>query len=220
MKTTGFRVAAILLDLDGTVVDSKKAYFEAARTACQALGRKVPDLKTALEIPRRLEQQQPLGNIVGTKTKQFLDIYLKTFYKVTLEKTRPFPNMGETLRDLSLKSKLALITMRFVPQTEVATELKHSGLAAYFSCFVTALDTPTPKPSPEALIKAAELLDAEPRDCIVVGDSVVDVRAGRAAGIKTVSVLSGLFSRRELAREEPNLVLKNLADLVRYVEAR
>jgi phosphoglycolate phosphatase-like HAD superfamily hydrolase len=75
-----------------------------------------------------------------------------------------------------------------------------------------------PKPSPEALIKCAEHLDVKIRDCAVVGDSVIDIRAGKNAGARTVAVLSGIFSREELAREKPDLILQNVNELTIYVE--
>jgi len=219
MKKTTPRVKGVLLDLDGTIVDSKGAYLEAARSAYHAFGLKVHNRKVALEIPRRLEQQQTLDNIVGTDVTSFLEVYLKRFYAVTFEKTKPFPNMEKALMDLSQKAKLALITMRFVPKSTIVAELKHFGLAKYFDCVVTALDTPNPKPSPEALVKAAVFLNAKSCDCLVVGDSVTDVRAGKAAGIMTVGVLSGLFSREELVCENPDLILDSAVELPRYVEA-
>lgn len=219
MNKTDPGTRGILLDLDGTIVDSRRAYFEAARTACQAFGNKIPDLQTSLEIPRRLELQQPLNDVAGTAEKDFLGVYLKRFYAITFEMTKPFPNVEKTLKDLSRKAKLALITMRFVPRTAIVAELKHFGLADYFAYVVTALDTQNPKPSPEALVRAARLMHVKSCDCLVVGDSVTDIKAGKAAGIATVGVLSGLFSREELALESPDLILDSVAQLPHYVDS-
>jgi len=218
MKKAKQRVKGILLDLDGTVVDSRAAYLEAARTTCQRFGQKTPDMKSALEIPRRLEQQQRLDDIIGMDVTDFLEVYLKRFYAITLNNAKPFPNIDKTLSDLSRKSKLALVTMRFVPRAAVVAELKQFGLADYFVHVVTALDTPNPKPSPEALVKAATFMHVDLCDCIVVGDSVSDLKAGRAAGVTTVGILSGLFSREELACEKPDLILSSLSELPEYVE--
>ncbi len=55
-------------------------------------------------------------------------------------------------------------------------------------------------------------------ECAIVGDSVVDVRAGKAAGAKTVAVLSGIFTRRELEKEKPDLILENVRKLPDFVE--
>lgn len=219
MSKAKLRVKGILLDLDGTIVDSKEAYLEAAKTAFQILGQKPPEKRTALEIPKRLEQNLPINGIVNGSVTDFLNVYLKTYYSVTMEKTKPFPNVQATLEQLSQKMQLALITMRFVPKTQIIMELELFSLAKYFSHIITALDTHKPKPSPEALIKTVKALDVNMCDCIIVGDSVIDVRAGKTAGAKTVAVLSGLFSRAELALEHPDLILNDVTQLPNHVDS-
>ncbi len=82
--------------------------------------------------------------------------------------------------------------MRHAPSEAIIKELECFGISKYFTHVVTAMDTSKPKPSPEALIKCVEALDVEMCSCIIAGDSVNDVRAGKAAGAATVAVLSGL----------------------------
>ena len=216
--TKKLKVKGILFDLDGTIVDSKEAYLEAGRTAFEAGGQEPPETRVALEIPRRLEQNLTISDIVKGDTRSFLNVYLKTYYNVTKIKTKPVPNVQSTLEVLSKKAKLALITMRFVPKTAVLEELEQFGLVQYFTYVVTALDTHKPKPSPEALIKAVKALDINMCDCVFVGDSVTDVKAGKAAGAMTVAVLSGLFSREELAKEKPDLILKDVTELPLFLD--
>jgi len=218
MSEVKLKAKGIFFDLDGTIVDSREAYYEAARTACQAMGLEPLEAKAALEIPRRLEQKQPINDIVKGDIHKFLDVYLKTYYSITTEKTKPIPNISTTLQTLSRKAKLALITMRSVPKKTITKELQHFGIAKYFTYVVTALDTHKPKPSPEALIKCIKALDVQMCDCIIVGDSVNDIRAGKAAGAKTAAVLSGLFSHKELAKEHPDLILENATKLPKFIE--
>lgn len=212
------RVKGVLLDLDGTLVDSKEAYLEAARTAFAAVGKKTVDTKVALEIPRRLEQYRPIDDIVTQDLQKFLETYLKTYYSVTTTKTKPIPHISDTLKKLSEKAKLALVTMRYVPKKAVIEELEKFGLSQYFDYVMTALDTRNPKPSPEGLIKCVKELGVQMCDCVVVGDSVSDIRAGKAAGVKTVAVLSGIFSFEELRKEEPDLILETVNLLPYLVE--
>ena len=56
-------------------------------------------------------------------------------------------------------------------------------------------------------------------ECVVVGDSVADIKAGKAAGAITVAVLSGIFSREELEREKPDLILENVNKLPDFLES-
>jgi HAD superfamily hydrolase (TIGR01509 family) len=217
MSKTKLKVKGILFDLDGTIVDSREAYIEAARTAFKAMQQNPPEAQTALEIPKRLEQNLPINDMVKGSVKDFLDVYLKTYYEVTKEKTKPLPNVKPTLETLSQKAKLALITMRFVAKTAVIKELEQFNIAEHFAYVVTALETHKPKPSPEALIKSVKALGVDICACVIVGDSVSDVRAGKAAGAMTIAVLSGLFSREELAPERPDLILKDVTELPDFI---
>jgi len=217
MRRNELKVKGIFLDLDGTIVDSKEAYIEAAKFAFQAVGLRAPENITALEIPRRLEQGLAIGDITNGYTKKFLKVYFQTYYAVSQEKTKLIPNVSKTLDLLSQKTKLALITMRHTPTQSVIKELECFCISKYFTHVVTALDA-SPKPSPEALIKCVEALDVEMCNCIIAGDSVNDVRAGKAAGAGTVAVLSGLFKCEELIKECPDLILNDLNSLPEYIK--
>jgi phosphoglycolate phosphatase len=218
MNHNRLKIKGIFLDLDGTIVDSTGAYLEAARIAFHAIGKKTPEDRILLEIPRRIEQHLTIDDLSYGYTKEFMRIYLEAYYSVTESKTKLFPNISATLETLSSKAKLALITMRNCPNQVVQKELDCFGIAKYFTHVVTALDTSKPKPSPEALIECAKALDLEMCDCIIVGDSVNDVRAGKAAGARTVALLSGLFQREELKKEHPDLILFDVNVLPEYIE--
>jgi phosphoglycolate phosphatase-like HAD superfamily hydrolase len=60
---------------------------------------------------------------------------------------------------------------------------------------------------------AARKLRVPVSQCAIVGDSIVDIQAGKAAGAKTVAVLSGLFRKAELEAQRPDLVVETVADL-------
>jgi HAD superfamily hydrolase (TIGR01549 family) len=219
MKNKKLKVEGILLDLDGTIVDSKEAYFEAVKTTFAAMGQTMVNARIVIEIPKRLEQGFPINNLVnGIDEQKFLEVYLKAYYKATAAKTKPIPKIADTLEKLSQKAKLALITMRYVPKKKVIEELEKFGLAKYFQYIITALETRNPKPSPEALIKCARELKIRMCDCMVVGDSVADIKAGKTAGAKTVAVLSGIFSREELVKEKPDLILESVNQLPDFLE--
>jgi HAD superfamily hydrolase (TIGR01509 family) len=218
MSEIKLKAKGIFLDFDGTIVDSREAYYEAAQTAFQEMGQKPPEPEATLEIPRRLERKQPLNDIIRDDPQKFLKIYLRTYYAITPEKTKLFPNVSTTLNTLSKKAKLALITMRAVKKENIINELENFGIAKYFTHVVTASDTHKPKPSPEALIKCVKAIDVKICDCIIVGDSISDMRAGKSAGAKTAAVLSGLFSQEELVKEYPDLILKNINMLPNHIQ--
>lgn len=218
MSLAKFKVMGIFFDLDGTIVDSREAYYEAARIALEAMEQKPIGKEAALEIPRRLERGQPITDVIKSDAHKFLQIYLSTYYSITVEKTKLFPHVSTALETLSTKAKLALITMRAFPKANIINELEAFGVAKYFTYVMTALDTHKPKPSPEALVRCVKALDFQTCDCIIVGDSISDIRAGKAAGTKTAAVLSGIFSYQELAKENPDLIIKDVTELPVFIK--
>jgi phosphoglycolate phosphatase len=213
-------VKALLLDLDGTLVDSTEALKDAGRAGFLALGLSdFSDERIAFEVARKLEQDMPIDDLFskfqfGKEVEdRFLPAYLNAYYSAVISKSKPFPETLETLVALSTRFPLALITLRYVVREQIVDELKHLGLKKFFHIVVTALDVEKPKPSPDALLVAAKKLRVPVNNCAIVGDSIVDIQAGKAAGAKTVGVLTGLFSRAELEALRPDLIVETIADL-------
>lgn len=220
------KVKALLIDLDGTLVDSTEAYKQAGRAGFAAIGlTDFNDDEIAFEVARRLEQNLPISDLftrfqLSAKVEErFLPAYLEAYYSAVHVKSKLFPKARETLQILSKDFSLGLITLRYVLREQVIEELRHLRLEKYFGTVVTALDVKKPKPFPDALLKASERLNVKIKDCAVVGDSIVDVQAGKHAGAKTIAVLSGLFNRDELAKQNPDLIVKDIYSLRDFLVA-
>ena len=218
MSEYKFNLKCIFLDLDGTIVDPRQAYLEAARIGFQAIGQEPPELKIAVEIPKRMEQNLSLEDLVHGDLDKFKLAYLRSYHEVTAGRAKLFPNTLGVIEVLSLKAKLSLITMRHVSNQAVIKELNGLGIGKYFSSVMTAFDTVKPKPSPEAIFSGIEKFNVDPCDCLIAGDSVNDIRAGKAAGIKTVGLLSGLYFYDELVRESPDMILADLSELLDFIQ--
>jgi phosphoglycolate phosphatase len=91
------------------------------------------------------------------------------------------------------------------------------GLEDHFGVIIARQDVRRLKPHPQPIRRAAERLGLEPQQCIIVGDTTVDVRAGKRAGAMTVAVLCGLGERTELERLRPDLVLESTALLADHL---
>jgi HAD superfamily hydrolase (TIGR01509 family) len=224
LSRPGLKVKALLLDLDGTLVDSTEALKEAGKAGFTAIGLPdVHDRKIPFEVARRLEQDLPIDDLFARfqvakeVEERFLPAYLTTYYSAVTLKSRPFPNVKRTLQTLSQRSPLALITLRYVVREQIMDELNHLGLAKFFRAIVTTLDVEKPKPFPDALLVAAKKLRVPISECAIVGDSIIDIQAGKAAGAKTIAVLTGLFSRAELEAQKPDLVIDDLGCLPAYI---
>ncbi|MCK4478601.1 HAD family hydrolase [Candidatus Bathyarchaeota archaeon] len=219
MTQQKLKAKALLIDLDGTIVDSLEAFAEAAETALSAIGSKQSSNNVGLEIARHLQLNLPLDdffndtNVDNALREKFLTLFLQSFYKIASSKTRLFPNVDKTLHRLSRKFLLALVTRRRVSKRLVEKELQRLRLDQYFSAIITSLEVRRPTPFPDAILKAANKLKVSICDCVVISDSGVDIQAGRLAGAKTVAVLSGLFKKEELRKEMPDLIIEDINQL-------
>jgi len=225
MTPQKLQVKALLIDLDGTIVDSMEVFAEAAETALSAIGCNQSSNNVGLEIVRRLQLNVPLDdffderNVDDTLREKFLALFLQSFYKIASSKTRLFPNVDKTLRKLSRTFLLALVTRRHVSKKVVEKELQRLRLDQYFDAIVTALEVQRSTPFPDAIIRAAGELKVPVHNCVVISDSGVDIQAGKLAGAKTVAVLSGLFKKGELAKEMPDLIIEDINRLPRHLLA-
>ena len=218
MITNKLQVKGVLFDLDGTIVDSRPAYQEAARLTFDKFGLISIKDSYAVDIPRRLEKNLPLYFDGKKCPSNFLKVYLDNYYSISEHKTKLISNVSKTLNILSNTMKLAIVTIRSIPTDSIIRELKRFEIESYFDVIITALPPLKPKPSPEALLKCVDILNVHETDCIIVGDSINDIRAGKLAGIKTIAVLSGLFSFQELFKENPNLILPNVNYLPNFIK--
>jgi HAD superfamily hydrolase (TIGR01509 family) len=220
------KVRALLIDLDGTLVDTTDTLVEAARQASKAVGLHNLDPRIGLELARLLQSNHPIDDllhkkgILGTTKRKFVKAYIKAFHRLASEKTKPLPNVHATLGRLSESLSLALITRRSVSRNQLTRELNRLGFLSYFRTVVTSLDVSESQPSPEVLFKAAEKLGVPIEECAVVSDSIVDIQAGKAASIKTIAVLSGLFSREELEKWNPDFIIPDIKFLPDLLEKR
>ena len=219
------KAKALLIDLDGTIVDSVEIFEAAAKAAFSAVEHKPSSGKLGLEIARCLQLNRSVdgifkkNNVDGPVREKFLSVFLQSFYSIAASGTKLFPHVEDTLRVLSREFPLALITRRHVSKAEVVKEVERLHVSSLFGAVVTSLEVSTPTPSPDVLLKAADKLHVPIDGCVVVSDSGVDIQAGKRAGAKTVAVLSGLFEREELMKESPDLIIDNVRRLPEHLVA-
>jgi pyrophosphatase PpaX len=89
-----------------------------------------------------------------------------------------------------------------------------AGLAEMMDVLVCADEVANPKPHPEPVEKALALLGADPATTVYVGDSIHDMRSGRAAGVRTAAALWGPFGRAHLEGATPDYWLETPGDLI------
>jgi HAD superfamily hydrolase (TIGR01509 family) len=143
--------------------------------------------------------------------------YFKKFFEIHLEHSTLMPGAVKTLQTLrTLKLLTAIVSRR--RRRVINEELDKFELRPYIDTIVGREDVAQVKPAPNALTLAAERLTAPIEECLMVGDSPNDVKAGKAAGAKTAAVLTGPYAVETILAEEPDVVVDSIADLVTVLD--
>jgi N-acetyl-D-muramate 6-phosphate phosphatase len=118
----------------------------------------------------------------------------------------------EMLKKLATHYPMCTITTGSVPRVE--RFLEHYGVRDLFTAVVGSQTTRRMKPHPEPLLFAAKAMGVGPQECLMIGDTTIDIRCGKSAGAQTVGVLCGFGTEAELRRTGANLVLRTTSDLL------
>lgn len=209
---TGFE--PIILDLDGTVVDTVALIRASFRHASRAvLGEQLPDEVLLAGVGQPLMTQ--MRALDAGRAQELYDAYREHNHRVHDEMIAGFAGMEAALGRLrAAQRRLAIVTSKSADTTAMA--FRAVGLREYFDVVVTASDSAAHKPSAAPLLLALERLGAAPERAVYVGDAPVDVAAGKAAGVATIAVLWGVFSRAALTAAAPDFIVATpaaLADL-------
>ncbi len=204
------QVRAVLFDVDGTLLDSREFFFQAFEHALTA---------HALPIPARADiMREVFGPPLSETYARFGDRSIiaelveahRAFQEANLALCTPFQGTRKVLATLKRRGfRLAAITNRS-RRTSVGT-LELAGLAPLLDAIVSAEDVVHPKPHPEALSLVLEQLRLSPAAAVMVGDSWIDVAAGRSAGTRTAGVVYELDGLRD---SSPDIVLASLEELL------
>jgi phosphoglycolate phosphatase-like HAD superfamily hydrolase len=110
---------------------------------------------------------------------------------------------------------MAIITAR--GERTTLTFLEHSRLQPFFQCVAHAQTCWHTKPYPDQVLWAAKQMGVPPESCLMIGDTVPDIQAGKAAGAQTVGVLCGFGELEELQQAGAHLILNSTPELVHYL---
>ncbi|MHA2226840.1 MAG: HAD family hydrolase [Candidatus Hodarchaeales archaeon] len=218
-----------MIDFDGVLVDSTKAYIKATKVTMKSFSflRVIENevRETSLEIARRLDLGYSKENLLNginsespEKMKDFLNVWLRAWNEACLWEVKPFSGVYDILTDLSKRYPLALITLRHIENSLIEDQLKRLKLNEFFKTIVTALDVKKPKPEPDSFLEGARRLGLSIGDCAIIGDSILDIRAGKRAGAQTIAVLTGIFDKNSLRQEEPDLILKSIVEILPHLK--
>lgn len=217
-------IKAVIFDVDGTLLDTERFYMQGWREGGALLGFTVTD--EALLRTRAVN--------IETAKKVFRECCGEDFPydQVRVERTRISEEIiaatdPETLRMPQAKEVVLWLKENGLP-VAVASSTKYSHTEAHlrqaelwelFDAVVCGDMIPQGrgKPNPDIFLKAAELLGAEPQDCLVVGDTPADVLAGYAAGMRVVLIPDQVPANEETTAKSWK-ILKKLTELRAVME--
>ncbi len=202
----------VLLDLDGTVIDSVALIRESHRHAVrEVLGRDLPDEVLTANVGRPLLDQMRVFD--ADRADELVSVYRAWNLANHHGLLAAYPRIDAALARLrEAGRRVGVVTSKSRATVELAFHVL--GLEAGFDVLVAHEDTARHKPDPAPLLAALELLGADPDDACYVGDAPFDLRAARAAGVAPVAVTWGFFTRETLLAETPDAVVDTPEQLV------
>ena len=207
---------AILFDFDFTLADSSDGIVACMNHALGRLGLP-PAPADAVRRTIGLDLGTALGILAGdewrAREEEFLEHFVRKADEVMVASTTFLPSAARVLRTLhDAGYRVGIVTTTYRHRVEDA--LERDGLRAFVDVIVGADDVPRPKPAPDGLLRAADLLGIPITNCIFVGDSVVDAMAAKALGVAFVAVLSGTTEEDAFVGYPVRVVLGGVGEVV------
>lgn len=211
----------ILFDLDGTLIDSTDAivstFYHSFVVKNFKFDGSEEDIKNLIGYPLDVMYEQ-LG-VAQEEVNGFVEEYKKRYREISLDMTLILEDAREALELASQYARLGIVTTKTTQYT--IPLLENMGIMNYFECIVGRQEVINPKPHPEPILKAMEMMNitVEDFDIYMIGDTKLDLIAAKKANIKGVGVLCGYGKYGELAKYsdmvEPNssLAVKRIIKL-------
>lgn len=208
-------IEAVIFDWDGTLADTKWAVVQAFQKVLVEVGCSVSDrfierlmgVGTKMTIEKAFKKCNIVfdDELLEHLVKDKIESQVELFEKVSL-----FEGATELLEELQGRTKIALATMS--GRKVINKLLPEKNVETCFDVVVTADDISKPKPNPEVFVVSAAKLGVDPKDCVVLEDSVFGVRAAKEARMKCIALPSGAYSKDELLKENPDLIVDAITE--------
>ena len=221
-------IRLVIFDLDGTLIDSRLDLVHSVNAALRHIARpELPDDVIASYVGdgAPILIQRALGAEAADEAlvRRGLEFFLSYYREHKLDHTTVYPGIAQALSAIQGSSngtprKLAVLTNKPVnPSRAIVDAL---GMGKFFSQVYGGNSFGTKKPDPEGARKLVEESGVTPEQAVIVGDSPVDVRTGRNAGLWTVGVTYG-FAPQTLEDDSPDVLVDSAHELgVIFSEAR
>lgn len=209
---------AVLLDLDGTLLDTAPDLAAAANAMLAEQGLEPLQAGVIRDfigrgIARLVERcLQAAGQpLACARLEPALRSFGAHYRRLNGRASRPFPGVPEALERLRASSlRLACVTNKAAAFT--APLLARTGLTPYFDAVVTADQVGARKPHPGLFLHACQALAVVPAEAAVIGDSANDAEGARAAGCPVLLVSYGYSEGRDVRSLDADGVVATLGE--------
>ncbi|MBI5351136.1 MAG: HAD family hydrolase [Chloroflexi bacterium] len=214
------RIQALCFDVDGTLSDTDNVYTEKVARFLPPFLFKNPDYFARRFV---MWMEAPGNALLGMADTLSLDDEMVAVIN-WLERRRRraskefllIPAVDEMLRQLHGRYPMSVVSARDEHGTMVF--LERFDLVKYFDVIVTGLSAEHTKPYPDPVLLAAQKMKVAPENCLMIGDTTVDMRAGKTAGTQVVGVLCGFGEEAELKKFGADLILSDTPKLIEVLK--
>ena len=214
------RIKALCFDVDGTLSDTDDLYVQKVTKFFPRFLFKDPDHSARRFV---MWVEAPGNAMLGLADTLHLDDemvavidWLSRHRKLSDKKFLLIPGVDEMLKKLHGRFPMSVVsardekgTMRFLEQYD---------LAKYFDAIVTGLSAVHTKPYPDPVLLAAKKMNVSPEHCLMIGDTTVDIRAGKSAGTQTLGVLCGVGEEPELRQIGADEIVEDTTKLLEILK--
>ena len=209
-----------IFDLDGTLADT---FLSIANTCNQALidaglhelGNDFYKNHIGIGLENLIERAiVETGANVSKYVDRVLSLYQEKFNYNYTYKIKLYPKINSTLEQLKTKGiRLAVLTNK---KHEIAVDVVDYlfGKGDIFDLILGQKENVPLKPHPEGALLIADTFGCNPEECVLIGDTEVDIQTGKNARMYTVGVLWGFRSKEKLAQYQPDRLIQNPEELL------
>src|SRR5574341_814812 len=211
------RIKALCFDVDGTLSDTDDLYAQKISGILPRFLFPDPD-HTARRLIMWIES--PGNALLGFADTIGIDNEMVAFidwmYRHRTDPLKKFllvPGVDQMLMSLKGCYPMAVVSAR--DEKSTMRFLNQFDLVKYFNVIVTGLSARHTKPYPDPILFAAQKMGVKPEECLMIGDTTIDMRAGKSAGAQTVGVLCGFGEEAELRKLGADFILESTSDLTK-----
>lgn len=209
------RIKALCFDVDGTLSDTDDLYAHKVSRFFSNFLFKDPEHSAKRFI---MWVEAPGNALLGLTDTIGLDDeivaiidWLSRHQKKSAKTFWLIPGVDDMLAKLKGHYPMSVVSAR--DEKGTMRFLEQFNLTQYFDAVITGQSAQHTKPYPDPILLAAKKMGVHPEECLMIGDTTVDMRAGKSAGAQTVGVLCGFGEEDELKKKGADTILKTTSNL-------